>query len=126
MILIMFQTAVVKYFPEFALYGGVIFSTIGFVMISLDSTIGFIYFVTGMLTICCYGAILKPTEQSASKNIATIRAIIAISTQVAISDISDATGLDNEYIRKVISDLLETRVLCGTLEDDLFIRDTTH
>lgn len=71
------------------------------------------------------GMAIYPGGAREAKRIRSILEIVAVRKEVTISDISAETGLDREYIRKVITDLLIANVLFGYLEDDLFVRDTS-
>ena len=76
----------------------------------------------GMILI---GIAIYPSGAREAKRIRSILEIAAVRKEVTISDISAETGLDREYIRKVITDLLIANMLFGYLEDDLFVRDTS-
>ena len=65
-----------------------------------------------------------PSGKRESKQIRSIVEIVAVRKQVSISDISEETGLDREYMRKIITNMLVAHALYGYLEDDLFVRDT--
>ncbi|TFG33535.1 hypothetical protein EU527_07960 [Candidatus Thorarchaeota archaeon] len=69
------------------------------------------------------GLALYPSGRRESRKIRSILEIVAARKQVSISDIRAETGLDTEYIRKVITDMLIAHVLFGYLEDDFFVRD---
>lgn len=71
------------------------------------------------------GIALYPSGRSESKKIRSILEIVAVRKQISISDIRAETGLDTEYIRKVITNMLIAHALYGYLEDDLFVRDTS-
>jgi hypothetical protein len=70
------------------------------------------------------GIAYYPSGKKESRQIRSILEIVAVRKQVSISDISEETGLDREYIRKIITNMLIAHALFGYLEDDLFVRDT--
>ncbi len=68
---------------------------------------------------------LYPGARQESKRIRSILELVAVRKEVTISDVSAETGLDREYVRKVITDMLIAHTLFGYLEDELFVRDTS-
>jgi len=75
------------------------------------------------------GAILLVIGIPETKRNQSILEIAVVRKEVTISDISAQTGIDVEYIRKTITDLIMTGFLNGFLEDDRFVnamaKDTT-
>jgi hypothetical protein len=86
--------------------------------------IGNTLLVIGCLMIFA-GLAIYPSSRIESKRIRSILEIVAVRKQVTISDISAETGLDREYIRTIITNMLIAHTLFGYLEDDLFVRDTS-
>ncbi len=71
------------------------------------------------------GLVLIPGSRRESRRIRSVLEIVAVRKEVSISDISAETGLEREYIRKIITNMLISHVLFGYLENDLFVRDTS-
>ena len=86
--------------------------------------IGNILFLTAGVMIIA-GLALIPGSRREGRKIRNILEIVAVRKEVRISDIQSETGLDSEYIRKIITDMLISHILFGYLEDDLFVRDTS-
>ena len=64
-------------------------------------------------------------SSSARRDIADLRSILhvaAIGTSVTITEIRQATGLDEDRIRSVLEDLLKKKLVYGHFEGDLFFR----
>jgi hypothetical protein len=70
------------------------------------------------------GIAYYPSGKRELKQIKSIVEIVTVRKQVSISDISEETGLDPEYIQKVITKRLISGSLSGYLEDDLFVCDS--
>ena len=77
------------------------------------------------LVMAVAGVALYPGARRESRRARSILEIAAVRKEVTISDISSETGLDREYVRKIIINMLISHVLFGYLEDDLFVRDTS-
>lgn len=67
------------------------------------------------------GSALIPSSKRARKKIRVIYEIAGVRKEVTITAISQETGLDSEYIRKVITDGILYKRLYESLEDDLFV-----
>jgi hypothetical protein len=93
------------------------------VEIPIVTLIGNIILLIGVIMIFA-GIAYYPSGKRESKQIRSIVEIVAVRKQVSISDISEETGLDQEYIRKIITNMLIARALFGYLENDMFVRDT--
>jgi hypothetical protein len=109
---------------------GIFIAVFGLVMayiipvdIPIMNLIGNIILLIGVIMIFA-GIAYYPSGKQESKQIRSIVEIVAVRKQVSISDISEETGLDREYIRKIITNMLIAHALFGYLEDDLFVRDT--
>ena len=79
--------------------------------------VGFLLFLVGVAK--------APGARRESAKWKSIIEIAAVRKEVSISDISYETGLDSEYIRKVLTQCLMSGYLFGYIEDDLFVRDTS-
>ncbi|TFG31541.1 hypothetical protein EU528_05945 [Candidatus Thorarchaeota archaeon] len=77
----------------------------------------------GILLLIIGFARIPSTMQEANK-IRSIIEIAAVRKEVSISDISYETGLESEYVRKVLTQYLMSGFLFGYIEGDLFVRDT--
>ncbi|TFG99651.1 MAG: hypothetical protein E4H14_20195 [Candidatus Thorarchaeota archaeon] len=79
--------------------------------------------ISGILMIV-FGITLIPSSNRARRKVRSIYEIAAVRKEVTITEISSETGLDYEFVRKVITDSIIYGRLHGYLEDDLFVRDT--
>lgn len=92
---------------------------------SAESPLWLAIAVCGILMILI-GSALIPSSRRARRKIKSIFEIAGVRKEVTISEISQETGLDSEYIRKVITDAILYKRLYGSLENDLFVRDTSE
>ena len=67
---------------------------------------------------------LIPSARKEAKKTRSIIEIAAVRKEVTITEISQETGLDSEYVRKVLTQYLISGFLFGYIEGDLFVRDT--
>ncbi len=70
------------------------------------------------------GSALIPSSNRARKKVRSIYEIAAVRKEVTITELSSETGLDYEFVQKVITELIISHRLHGYLEDGLFVRDT--
>ena len=83
-------------------------------------------------SVCLYGGILLvligiallPGVRRNTKMTRNIFEIAAVRKEVTISEISQETGLDREYVRNILTQYLVGNYLFGYIEGDLFVRDT--
>ena len=110
-------------FGTMALLMGVIFT---FVFPNFDpifEILSSVLFFGGILLLII-GILLYPSIRRNTAIIRSILEIAAVRKEVTISEISQETGLDREFVRKIITQYLVSGFLFGYLEDDLFVRDT--
>jgi len=88
-----------------------------------DSSVAMIaeFMLIGGAIAAIIGAILLIIGIPETKRNRSILEIAVVRKEVTISDISAQTGIDLEYIRNTISDLIMTGFLTGFLEDDRFV-----
>ncbi|MGY5879805.1 MAG: hypothetical protein RTV31_06120 [Candidatus Thorarchaeota archaeon] len=97
-----------------------------FIIQSSDPIFGLIsnILLYGGFLLLLVGLLLIPSTQREAKKARSIIEIAAVRKEVSISDISYETGLDSEYIRKVLTQYLMNGFLFGYIEGDIFVRDT--
>jgi hypothetical protein len=78
----------------------------------------------GGILLLIIGFAMVPGTKRETNKIRSIIEIAAVRKEVSISDISYETGLDSEYVRKVLTQYLMSGFLFGYIEGDLFVRDT--
>ena len=78
----------------------------------------------GGILLVILGIALVPGVRRTTAMTRSIIEIAAVRKEVTISEISQETGLDREYIRKILTQHLISRFLFGYIEGDLFVRDT--
>ena len=110
---------------------GFILAVMGFVFSFFDlpgddifSLVSQIMLYGGILMIVL-GIALVPSARTETNKRKSVIEIVAVRKQVTISEISQETGLDREYIRQLLTNLLIAHALFGYIEDDLFVRDTS-
>lgn len=79
----------------------------------------------GGILMIVIGIVLIPSGRREINKRKKVIEIVAVRKQITISEISQETGLDREYIRQLLTNLLIAHALFGYIEDDLFVRDTT-
>jgi len=79
----------------------------------------------GGLVAAILGAIVIPGGRRESRNVNRIIEIVAVEKEATFSEISERTGLEPEYIRKIITQLLTSGFLVGYIENDTFMRNTS-
>jgi len=65
-----------------------------------------------------------PSARRDAKIARSVIEIAAVRKEVTITEISQETGLDYEYVRKILTQYLVSGYLFGYIEGDLFVRDT--
>ena len=80
--------------------------------------------IYGGILMIAIGIALIPSSNRARKKVRSIYEIAAVRKEVTITEISSETGLDYEFVQKVITESIINQRLHGYLEDDLFVRDT--
>ena len=83
-----------------------------------------IMFYAGILMILV-GVGLVPGARTEMNKRRKVVEIVSVRKQVTISEISQETGLDREYILDLLTKLLVAHFIFGYIEDDLFVRDTS-
>ncbi len=78
----------------------------------------------GGILMMVIGSALIPSSNRARKKVRSIYEIAAVRKEVTITELSSETGLDYEFVQKVITELIISHRLHGYLEDGLFVRDT--
>lgn len=78
----------------------------------------------GGVLLVIVGIALLPGVRRSTAIVRSILEIAAVRKEVTISEISQETGLDREYIREVLTQHLMRGFLFGYIEGDLFVRDT--
>ncbi len=78
----------------------------------------------GGILLLFIGIALIPGVRRNTKMTRSIIEIAAVRKEVTISEISQETGLDREYVREVLTKYLMSGFIFGYIEDDLFVRDT--
>ena len=84
----------------------------------------FLSLILGGILMIVIGITLIPSSNRARRKVRSIYEIAAVRKEVTITEISSETGLDSEFVRKVVTDSIIYGRLHGYLEDDLFVRDT--
>ncbi len=84
----------------------------------------FILLIIVGLVLFFVGVVKAPSARRESAKWKSIVEIAAVRKEVSISDLSYETGLDKEYIMKVLTQCLMNGFLYGYIEDELFVRDT--
>jgi len=110
-------------FGFMAIFMGLMFTFIfpGFDLILQIITSALLY---GGILLVILGLALYPGVRRNSEMARSIIEIAAVRKEVSISDISYETGLDKEYVRKILTQYLVGGLLFGYIEGDLFVRDT--
>ena len=111
-------------FGLMALFMGLMFT---FIFPNFDPIFEIISAVTlyGGILLVILGIALVPGVRRTTAITRSIIEIAAVRKEVTISEISQETGLDREYIRKILTQHLISGFLFGYIEGDLFVRDTT-
>lgn len=102
---------------------GLMFTVIVPVPIPMFDTIASVALYGGILLLLV-GFSLYPGVRRSSAMTRSILEIAAVRKEVTIHAISQETGLDSEYVRKILTQYLMSGILFGYIEDDLFVRDT--
>ncbi|MHA1864662.1 MAG: hypothetical protein ACTSWA_12900 [Candidatus Thorarchaeota archaeon] len=110
-------------FGFMALFMGLMFT---FIFPNFDPMFEIISSVTlyGGILLVIVGIALIPGVRRNSAITRSIIEIAAVRKEVTISEISQETGLDREYVREILTKYLMGGVLFGYIEGDLFVRDT--
>lgn len=97
-----------------------------FIIPSFDPIIETITWVSlyGGILLLIIGLAMIPGVRRETIKTKSIIEIAAVRKEVTISEISQETGLDREYVREVLTKYLMSGFLFGYIEDDLFVRDT--
>lgn len=106
-----------------AIIVGLVFT---FIMPSFDplfNTVSWVCLYGGIL-LTIIGIALVPSARRNANKTKRIIEIAAVRKEVTISEISQETGLDREYVREALTKHLMNGFLFGYIEDDLFVRDT--
>ncbi len=83
----------------------------------------FLAVLGGGILMIVIGAALIPSSIRTRRRNRSIYEIVGIRKKVTITEISSETGLDYEFVQKVMTEYLLSGYLYGYLEDDLFVRD---
>ncbi len=97
-----------------------------FIIPSFDpifETISWVSLYGGILLLIIGLAMIPGVRRETIKTKSIIE-IAAVRKEVTISEISQETSLDREYVREVLTKYLMSGFLFGYIEDDLFVRDT--
>ena len=110
-------------FGIMGLFMGLLFTFAFPISDPLFETIGSVALYGGILLLLV-GFALYPGVRRSSAMTRSILEIAAVRKEVRIYEISQETGLDSEYVRKILTQYLMSGYLFGYIEDDLFVRDT--
>jgi len=110
-------------FGFMALFMGLMFT---FIFPNFDPIFEIISAVTlyGGILLVILGTALVPGVRRTNAMTKSIIEIAAVRKEVTISEISQETGLDREYVRETLTKYLMSGLLFGYIEGDLFVRDT--
>ncbi len=110
-------------FGLMALFMGLMFT---FIFPNFDPIFEIVSAVTlyGGILLVILGIALLPGVRRTNAITRSILEIAAVRKEVTISEISQETGLDREYVRETITKYLMSGYLFGYIEGDLFVRDT--
>ena len=93
-------------------------------MFDIFSLVTQIMSVMGIIMVAAGLALVPGARAEMSKRKKVIE-IVGVRKQVTITELSQETGLDREYIRQLLTKLLVGYAIFGYIEDDLFVRDTS-
>jgi len=110
-------------FGFMAIVMGLMFTYIFPAIDPIFETISWVSLYGGILLIII-GLGLVPGVRRETIKTKSIIEIAAVRKEVSISELSQETGLDREYVREVLTKYLMSGFLFGYIEDDLFVRDT--